>query len=96
MLYSHECKMTAMERQYLKPLFNLIDNGFKKFKLYFPSGDVIIVDFFEYHEAYYDDDIFEIDFYVVKLVRNITKIYEKGCSLSVSLANYPSSVEVVG
>ena len=96
MLYSYECKMSERERRYLQPLFTQIDNGFRKFKLVFLSGDIIAVEFFEYHEAYYDDDIFEIDFYVIKIFKNVTKIYEKGASLSVSLANYPISMEVLG
>ena len=96
MLYSYECKMTEEERHYLAPIFNRIDSGYKRFKICLVSGDVVIVEFNEYHEAYYDDDIFEIDFTVEKVIKNVTGTYEKGDMLCVSLDNYIDTFEALG
>lgn len=87
--------MTNEEREYLKPIFNRIDSGYKRFKICLVSGDVVIVEFVEYHEAYYNDDIFEIDFTVEKVIKNVTGIYSKGDMLCVSLDNYIDTFEAL-
>ena len=73
--------MTEEERHYLAPIFNRIDSGYKRFKIWLVSGDVVIVEFNEYHEAYYDDDIFEIDFTVEKVIKNVTNKSTFDCEI---------------
>ena len=84
-------RMTERERRFFAPIMSRIDSGYRNFRFYYASGDCFDVEFEMYHEAYYDDDEFEIDFRITKVIKKREWDVSRGTVITIGMSGFPEN-----